>query len=321
MLPDKPIKVDLQTTTNITTTYAGEFAGQYIAAALLSGVTLGNQLITIKPNVKYKEVVKRLSNADIVADSTCDFTPTGTVTLDERILEPKELQVNQQLCKNDFVSDWEAVQMGYSAHDNLPPNFQQFFISHMIALVGQANETTIWQGVGTNGGEYDGFTPLFQADSNVIDHDNPDAITAANVITKLEEAYALIPQEIYGTDDLMIYASPIVCRSYNIALGGFGAQGLGAAGYMSQGTVGEKPLNFAGIPMAMVNGMPANEFVIAQKRNLWFGTGLLSDQNEVKVLDMADIDGSRNVRFVMRYTGGVQYGYGSEIVYSWNATP
>jgi hypothetical protein len=54
--------------------------------------------------------------------------------------------------------------------------------------------------------------------------------------------------------------------------------------------------------------------VAAEKSNLFFGTGLLSDQNEVKVIDMADIDGSQNVRVVMRFTAGVQYGIGSEIV-------
>ena len=52
----------------------------------------------------------------------------------------------------------------------------------------------------------------------------------------------------------------------------------------------------------------------AQKSNLYFGTGLLSDHNEVKVIDMADIDGSQNVRIVMRYTASVQYGLGAEIV-------
>ena len=52
----------------------------------------------------------------------------------------------------------------------------------------------------------------------------------------------------------------------------------------------------------------------AQKSNLYFGTGLLADHNEVKVIDMADIDGSQNVRIVMRFTAGVQYGIGSDIV-------
>jgi len=39
---------------------------------------------------------------------------------------------------------------------------------------------------------------------------------------------------------------------------------------------------------------------------------LLSDHNEVKVLDMADLDGSQNVRVVMRFTSGIQYGIGSD---------
>jgi len=44
--------------TPITTTYAGEFAGKYISAALLSGKTLAEGNITIVPNVKYKQVMK-----------------------------------------------------------------------------------------------------------------------------------------------------------------------------------------------------------------------------------------------------------------------
>ena len=40
----------------------------------------------------------------------------------------------------------------------------------------------------------------------------------------------------------------------------------------------------------------------------------MSDQNEVKIIDMADIDGSQNVRIVMRFTATVQYAYGAEVV-------
>ena len=55
--------------------------------------------------------------------------------------------------------------------------------------------------------------------------------------------------------------------------------------------------------------------VAAEKSNLFFGTGLLSDHNEVKLIDMADLDGSQNVRVVMRFTAGVQTGIGADIVY------
>ena len=92
----------MATTTSITTTYAGEFAGKYISAALLSGKTLAEGAITVKPNVKFKEVVKKISTDAIVKNATCDFDPTSTVTLTERILQPEEFQVNLELCKKDL---------------------------------------------------------------------------------------------------------------------------------------------------------------------------------------------------------------------------
>ena len=60
----------MATTNNLTTTYAGEFAGDYIAAALLSGATIENGGITVKPNVKFKQVVKKISTDGIVKDSS-----------------------------------------------------------------------------------------------------------------------------------------------------------------------------------------------------------------------------------------------------------
>jgi hypothetical protein len=37
--------------------------------------------------------------------------------------------------------------------------------------------------------------------------------------------------------------------------------------------------------------------------------------NEVKVLDMGDIDGSQNFRVIMRYTAGTQVGILGDVVY------
>jgi hypothetical protein len=54
--------------------------------------------------------------------------------------------------------------------------------------------------------------------------------------------------------------------------------------------------------------------VLTPKSNLYFGTGILNDQNEVKVIDMSDIDGSQNVRVIMRFTAGVQHVFSVEII-------
>ena len=307
----------MATTTSITSTYAGEFAGKYIAAALLSGSTIENGGIEVKPNVKYKSVIKKAAtDANIIKDATCDFTATGTVTLTERILQPEEFQVNLQFCKQDFQSDWEAVQMGYSAYDNMPPKFSDFIIGHVAGLVAEKTEQNIWEGVNATAGEHDGLVTLALADADVIDVASHAAVTAANVIDKLGSIVDAIPSAIYGKEDLYLYVSSNIARAYVRALGGFGSSGLGANGVNNQGTQwwNNGALTFDGVKLFVAQGMDDDTAMAAQKSNLYFGTGLLSDHNEVKLLDMSDLDGSQNVRCIMRYTSGVQYGIGSDIV-------
>ena len=308
----------MPTTTSITTTYAGEFAGKYISAALLSGSTIANGGIEVKPNIKYKEVIKRIATDGIVKNATCDFDATSTVTLTERVITPEEFQVNLQLCKKDFKSDWEAVQMGYSAFDSLPPSFADFLLAHVVSKIAEKTEQNIWKGVNATAGEFDGFLTLAAADAAVLDVASPASggVTAANVIGELGKVVDLIPASLYGKEDLYLYVSQSVARDYVRALGGFGASGLGANGTNTMGTqwFNNGSLSFDGVKIFVCNGMTNDYMMAAQKSNLYFGTGLLSDQNEVKVIDMADIDGSENVRVVARFTATVQYGVGSEIV-------
>ena len=302
--------------TSITTTYAGEFAGKYISAALLSADTIEGGGITVKPNVKFKEVMKTLSTNALVKDAACDFADQSTVTLAERILQPEEFQVNLELCKKDFHNDWEAIQMGYSAFDSLPPSFADFLIGHIAAKVAQKTEENIWQGATATAGEFDGFTALLAADATVVDVTGT-TVTAANVIDELGKVVDAIPTAVYGKEDLYIYVSQSIARAYVRALGGFGANGLGANGVNNSGTTWYNggDLAFDGVKLFVCSGMPDNDMVAAQKSNLFFGTGLLADHNEVKLIDMADLDGSQNVRVVMRFTAGVQHGIGADIVY------
>ena len=299
-------------------TYAGEFAGKYIAAALLSADTIEGGGITVKPNVKYKEVMKTLSTNALVKNADCDFADQSTVTLTERVLQPEEFQVNLELCKKDFHSDWEAVQMGYSAFDTLPPSFSDFLIGHIASKVAQKTEETIWQGVNATAGEFDGLVTLLEADTDLPAGQDLTGVSvdASNVIAQMGRVVDAIPSAIYGKEDLYIYVSQNIARAYVRALGGFGADGLGANGVNNGGTTWYNggDLAFDGVKIFVCSGMPDNHMVAAQKSNIFFGTGLLSDHNEVKLIDMENIDGSMNVRVVMRFTSGVQYGIVDDIV-------
>jgi|TARA_R110000824_G_scaffold120487_1_gene275925 hypothetical protein len=307
----------------ITSTYAGEAASDYIAAALLSARTLDNQLITIKPNVKFKEVIQKLDVDGIVQDASCDFVTSGSVAISERVLTPKELQVNLSLCKQEFVDSWEALSLGYSAFDEIPRNFNDYLVSYVGGKVAEATETAIWQGTATNG-SFPGFENAFSASAATLVTSAVQpartggdgaiisgSITSANVVDKLTAVYDTISSEVFGKEDLVIYGGTNVIKAYQSALSG--QTNIGS--FNNQLNVGEKPSNFQGIEIVLAPGMSANAIVAAQKSNLFFGTGLLSDYNEVRVLDMADLDGSQNYRVIMRYTAGTQFGVASDIVY------
>ena len=274
---------------SITSTYAGEFAGKYISAALLSGNTIANGLIEVKPNVKFKEVLKRVSLSGAIANASCDFTDAGAVVLTERIIQPKELQINLELCKTPFQSDWEAISMGYSAHDNMPKTFSDYFIGLMAAEISAQTETDIWSGT-AGAGTFDGFATLLTAATLPAGQDiTGTTVTAAN-------------------EDLFIYVSQNILRAYKRA--------LATTGGSVQGN--NQDLNvefFDGVKVVAANGLANDTMVSTLKSNLFFGTGLLSDQNEIKVLDMADLDGSKNVRFIARYTAAVQIAILEDVVF------
>lgn len=308
----------MATTTSLTTSYSGEGGKEYIAAALLSGSTIENGLITVKPNVKHKEVLKKVSTDAILKDASCDFTATSTLTLTERIIEPKELQVNLQLCKKDFRGDYEAIDMGMSAHDSLPPSFADFLIGHVAGKVAQRIEQNIWAGDASTSGDFDGISTLIAADANLpaAQEVAGTTVTSSNVIAQLGSIVDAIPSSLYGSEDLHIYVSQSIARAYVRALGGFSVAATSNSGVGAQGTQwwNNGALSFDGVKIAIANGLGDNIALAAEKSNIFFGTGLLNDTNLVKVLDMADLDGSDNVRVVMRMTGGVQYAIAEDIV-------
>jgi hypothetical protein len=286
-------------------TYAGEFAGKYLGAALLSADTLDKGAITILPNVKYKAAMKVGAFSNLVRSADCDFdSTTSGLTLTEKVIQPTELQVNLQICKKELHADWEAAEMGFSAFDELPPLFSDYVIARVAAEVAKATEVSIWQG-SAGEGNFDGFETLLAADTDVVDV-VAGTVTTSNVIAELQKIVDAIPSGVYGKEDLTIYISQNIAKAY------VGAQA--ALGYRDLYHVGQTEMNFQGIPLFATGGLADNTAVAAQKSNLFFATGLLNDRNEVRVIDTADFLGDDNVRVVMRYTAGVQHGIGSDIV-------
>ena len=307
----------MATTTSITTAYVGEFSSKYVSAALLSANTIDAGGLTILPNVKYKQTLNKISTDAILKNATCDFDATSTVTLTERVLTVEDFQVNLQLCKKDFHNTYMGMEQGASAFDTLPKSFADYLIAYTADKVSAAVETAIWSGANATAGQIDGFETLLAADADLpaANEVGGTTVTAANVIVELGKIVAAIPAAVYGRDGLKIYASRNIVKAYVSALGGFVAT-IGGAGVDNKGTqwYTDGSLSFDGIPIFMASGMTSNVAICTYQENLYFGCSVLSDMNEVRVIDMSEFDGSQNVRIVMRMGFGIQYANVEDIV-------
>ena len=297
----------------VTSNYAGKAAGFYISAALKEATSLDH--LTVLQNIKYKENLQKVAGSSLVRNADCNFTNHGTLALTESILEPKNLQINMETCKDTLLSSWEADTMRAGAMNNNSPKFEDYVISYFTQHIADAVESSVWSGAAATNGQFEGFltatTGAFAVNGNVIQTDNDGgagtAYTASDIIANLQTIAAAIPSTVYGREDLRIYMNWKTYRLYVSA--------ISALGYVNMYSMNnDYEATFEGIKLSVVYGMPDDKLVAAQTSNLFFGTDLVSDTTQVKMLDMSPLDGSENLRFVAKYSGGVQVGIGAEVV-------
>ena len=293
--------------------YAGKAAGFYISAALNQANSL--DYLTLMENIKFKSNIQKMAGSSLITNAGCDFLSAGDLALTENVLEPKNLQINLDLCKATLLDSWEALQMRAGAGAPPPASFDDYVISYMGEIIANGVEGSIWSGTGATGGEFEGFltatTGAFAVDGTVNASTATGAYTVLNIIDNLQLLSSDMATNISAVlrkEDLHIYMSP---KTYAIYVSAVSTLGYVNAYNMN----GDYAPVFEGYKIAVCNGMPNDQLVAAEKSNLFFGTDLLSDQTRIALMDMAALDGSDNMRLVARYSGGVQLGIGADIVH------
>ena len=316
--------MSLQAFNGGSSTYAGESAGKFINAAFQAAPTLRMGNVKIMPNIKFKEVIQDFSAADVIDDSSCDYADGFDLNVNEVVIEPKELQSTLTLCKQTFHSDWQAKAQMMSAMDNVPQSFEQYLLGYVGGLIGSDMESLIWSGndsaTATKLQRFNGFAQILEDAGSSLPAAQDVELTgafSADAKALLATTVAAIPARVWsnGPAGLAIYVGSTVYRAYIAQLG---ANNNGIQDYQTTWWGGNfQGLTYDGIPVVYSPGLDAAEetasagkaLAIATYRdNLIFGTGLMNDMNQADVIDLAKIDGSRNVRVVYRYTGGVQIG-------------
>lgn len=296
---------------SLTTNYPGQASSSMISAAVYSAPTVAGNGVTVMPNIKYKLNVRKADwSTNLIQAAACDYNSQGTLTLSEIILAPESLMTNQTLCKSTLEQYWLADQMRPgSLNSDMTTDFSNYIINSMMAKIGEGLEYNIWSGnlpsaysgaTTTGYSSFNGFIYLLNAGSPVTQ--TGFVITDSNVVSAMTLTYLKVPAKA-RKQDLTFYVSPNTAAYYQLAQAGKS---------LERYTDGTRALNFMGYTVMASPGIPDNHIIAANPSNLFVGTDLLDDANNVQTIDMTPVDGSMNVRMVARYKFGVQIGYTNE---------
>ena len=301
--------LDLTISTN---TYAGEAAEQYVQAALLTGNSISSGYVNVQDGVKHKFTERPLTHSGIIQSAACAFTSGGSVTIDERTVTMEDFMVNLEFCKDDFLNTWDAALTGAGRNDlDLPSNFEQALIERVTAAVAEDVEFNLWQGNYDPSGTspvhstFSGLCADFEANGaagnkvDLIDADGSTQLTALddaeNVQFNMQRLVNALPSRLRNTDKYKIIVSPKTRDLYLERLAALGFQDL----YTSND--GSASARFQGYEVIAPNGMADDTIMFGEAANLKMYPDLAGAFSQVNIIDRTPIDGSDQVRLVMKW--------------------
>lgn len=271
------------------------------------------QLVRVQTGIKYKEVINIMDNQLVIqTGSTCGFNPTGDTIFSQREIEVASLKVDQSWCVQELESYWMSTQLTPgSLYNGIP--FEQAFSEFQADLIGERNETFLWQASTGAGDPYNGFIAIIDGAGSAINGNTSGetSITAANVITIFDNMIAALPAALDTKEDLAFFCGWDVFKKL--------IQALRTANNFFYDGVSENPYKTGdltypgyGITVHAVHGLDnQNRIFLARKGNLVIGTDLENDADNFLFWMRDD---KETFAFKVRWKLGTQVAFPDEIV-------
>jgi hypothetical protein len=196
---------------------------------------------------------------------------------------------------------------GSNVEENFPGGFKEYLLDLVAKKISEETEELFWQGdtVGSPATECDGIFIKLSTDQTVKEAASPTTLSKSNIIGEIEKVVDLIPSTISESGKIVIFVSPRAAMLYRQAL-------VAANPAIIAYNQGDYTLRYLDIPLVIAPGMPTNKMLACDPNNLWYGTDLVSDENEVSIIK--DPLNPKQHYIMGSFKWGVQYGVGSEIV-------
>jgi hypothetical protein len=297
------------------TAYVDQVKMDLIKKMILGGRS--TSFMTVQPGIKSAASINLLSSNLVAQAGGCGFNDEGETILTQNTLNVCPLKVNESICIDTLEQYYTQVMLQPGSYDT-DFGFEQIYTEEKVSQVSSLIDTLIWQGntsVTGQTGLCNGFITLANTtySGSVVDGNvsNVTAITAANIISIVDEAVQVIPTNIIAEDDLYLYCGYDFARLYftalrNANLYNYPSVETGANDFMIT-------IPSSNVKLVAVKGLTGtNKFFISTKSNLYFGTDLLEDYENLQIFYSMDF---QEVRVVAKWKSGVNAAFWDYVVY------
>ena len=323
---NKKYNFDINTDAN---TYAGELALPYVTAALLGAETIAKNRCRFIEGIVGKTVVSGLTTGDTIqagGASACAFAAGNNLTLNEQILDPSDLKVNEEICRAKMYPTWIASNGRMERNGQLPTTWADFLLGAVAERTGTNLETLLWA---SDTGAVFG-TGLLSTDGVIDDHatgiggsackdfaeadTGTDAWSATTILAAMDLVFATA-QATPGILQKAGCGFYVSYEAYAFYLQAMAVQNTGP-GY-NQSMEGA---TYLGYPVYPTAGIPntTDVMVFTYPDNLVVGANSYTPDVRAELIPTYMYDGSDNVRAAMYFAVGVQTAVGTDGVVGFN---
>jgi hypothetical protein len=301
------------------TNYTKENEALLVTSSVLGAktATLIKNAGNVLPGVKSSEKVNIMdTDAIFQAGGTCGFNSSGTTSFSQRTLTVGKIKINESLCPKTLETKYlqKALPEG-SRYDSIA--FAADYTDKKAARIAAQLETALWAGdtasANVNLNKFDGLVKLIGTSAveanNTTYYGTPaTSITSTNVVAIVDALYKAIPAQVVAKDDMTIFVSQDVFRTYTIALKNanmfnYSFDGKADSEFFLPGT------SVKVVATPGLNGI--NKLYAMRLSNLFLGVDLLDEEaNRWELFFAKEAD---EVRFVSEFKMGVQVAFLDEI--------
>ena len=274
------------------------------------------RLVQKRTGIKFIEAINIMDDVVYLQDGrTCAANPTGDTAFSQVDLTVGAIKVEKSWCVADLEEYWTQIGLTPgSTYQNLP--FEQAWSEFYAGLIGQVNETSLWQGdttsLNSNLNKFDGFVKNINAGSFIPATATAD-VTTTNVRGIFDNMISLLPAGVTSKEDLAFMTGwnifTILIQALRDA-NNFYYNGVEQNPYRT----GVLDLPGYGIKVHAVHGldnMAKDDIYLGRTSNFYIGTDLENEAEDFRIFydERDDL-----VRFRTKYKLGTAVAFTNEIV-------